>query len=319
MAETMARHTSSKPFGIVIHGGAGTITRSQITPEQEAEYRETLIEALEAGYAILEHNGCSLDAVQKAINIMEDSPLFNAGKGAVFTFDGKNEQDACIMDGGTLETGAVAAVRRIKNPVDLARLVMEKTEHVLLIGEGAETFAELQGMKLVDADYFYTDRRWQQYQRAKKNEEGQQTFLDHDKTLGTVGAVALDRDGNLAAGTSSGGMTNKRFGRVGDSASNAASTYANNNTCAVSTTGHGEYFIRAVTAYDIHAMMEYKGLSLKEAVHTAIHNKLSALGGTGGLVAIDSKGNFTWSFNTEGMYRGHFMFENEPIVKIYEE
>ncbi len=321
----MAENNDTSRYGIVIHGGAGTITRDQMTPEKEDQYREALTESLEAGFGILEAGGTALNAIQKAVNVMEDSPLFNAGKGAVFTHDGKNEQDACIMDGATLRTGAVGGVRRVKRPIDLARLIMEKSEHVFMIGNGAEEFAKAHGMELVDVKYFHTERRWQQLQRAierektgtEKKEPG--TFLDHDKTLGTVGAVAWDKHGHLAVATSSGGMTNKRFGRVGDSASNAASSYANDKTCAVSTTGQGEYFIRAVTAYDVHAMMEYKGLSLKEAVRIAIHEKLTALGGTGGLIAIDAKGNWTWAFNTEGMYRGRKMAGGELVVEIYEE
>lgn len=310
-------------YGIVIHGGAGTILKEKMTAEKEAEYRQKLEDSLRAGYDILEKGGASLDAVQAAVKVMEDSPLFNAGKGAVFTNEGKNEQDACIMDGRTLNSGAVAGVRRIRNPILLARAVMDKSEHVLLAADGAEAFAKIHAIEFADAEYFHTEHRWKQLQAAKYKEKLTQSDysqLDHsDDKHGTVGAVALDKHGDLAAATSSGGMTNKKFGRLGDSPIVGAGNYANNRTCAVSGTGHGEYFITAVVSYDVSALMEYKGLSLEEAADIVIHKKLTGLGGTGGLIAIDGKGNFAMPFNTEGMYRGHLLAGQEPVMKIFRE
>ncbi len=307
-------------FGIVIHGGAGTILKANMTDELEAEYRATLDEALTAGHDLLASGGSSLDAVQKAINIMENSPLFNAGKGAVFTANGRNEMDASIMDGQTLNCGAVAAVSGIRNPIDLARAVLDKSKHVMMATDGAEAFAERQGFETMPDEYFFTERRWQQLQKAKAKDDDQ-SFLDHstDKELGTVGAVALDKDGNLAAATSTGGMTNKKFGRVGDSPIIGAGTYANNRTCAVSGTGHGEYFIRGVIAYDVSAIMEYGGKTLSAAADTVIMHKLTESGGTGGVIAIDHFGNIAMPFNTAGMYRGHYLAGGEPVVKVYKE
>ncbi len=311
-------------IGIVIHGGAGTILRNMMTPEMEQEYRTALTESIEAGYAVLARNGTGLDAVQAAINVMEDCPLFNAGKGAVFTHEGTNEQDASIMDGRTMNSGAVAGIRHIARPIDLARLVMDKSEHVLLACDGAEAFAKEQGMPLVDDKYFYTDQRWRQLQNALRREQASQkthTQLDHtpDEKHGTVGAVAVDREGNLAAATSSGGMTNKRYTRLGDSPIIGAGTYANNATCAVSCTGHGEFFITTCAAFHVHALMEYKGMSLTEAADAVIHDKLTKLGGTGGLIAIDRNGNFALPFNTEGMYRGYKIENDEVNVAIFKE
>lgn len=310
------------PFAIAIHGGAGTILRSKLKPEKERAYRDALIESLAASYDVLASGGSSLDAVQRAVNVMEDSPLFNAGKGAVFTHDGRNEQDACIMDGATRNVGAVAMLRRIKNPIDLARLVLEKSTHVLLAGEGAEEFAGAHGMEFVDQDYFFTEYRWQQLQDALEKERGdasELTRLDHsveDKT-GTVGAVALDRHGNLAAATSSGGMTNKRAGRIGDTPMIGAGTYADNETCAVSATGVGEYIMRALVAYDIAALIAYKNMTLAEAADEVVMKKLTALGGSGGVVAIDRLGNIAMPFNSEGMYRGYQLPDGEPYIKIF--
>lgn len=318
--------TIDKPrhFGLVIQGGAGTILRSKLKPEKERAYRDALIESLAAGYEVLASGGSSLDAVQRAVNVMEDSPLFNAGKGAVFTHDGRNEQDACIMDGTTRNAGAVAIVRRIKNPIDLARLVLEKSQHALFAGDSAETFAETQGMKLTDSQYFFTEHRWEQLQQAidkeKRNaSDRESTQLDHsiDHKMGTVGAVALDRRGNLAAGTSSGGMTNKRVGRIGDSAIIGAGTYADNETCAVSATGVGEYIMRALVAYDIAALMMYKNMTLADAANEVVMKKLTALGGKGGAIAIDRMGNIAMPFNSEGMYRGYQLPDGEPYVKIF--
>lgn len=306
-------------FALAIHGGAGNIQRTNTSPEKEKSYQEKLTEALKAGYEILKNEGNSIEAVEKAINIMENSPLFNAGKGAVFTADGKNELDASIMEGKTLNAGAVAGVSHIKNPISLARLVMEKSPHVLLAREGAESFAVEQGIELVDQKYFFTERRWQQLQEIKEKEENTKSMLKNNmgEKLGTVGAVALDKDGNLAAGTSTGGMTYKKFGRVGDSPIIGAGTYANNNTCAISATGHGEYFIRGAIAHDISAHIEYTGMSLKQAAEKVIMEKLSDLGGTGGVIAMDTKGNISMPFNTTGMYRGYIYEDGKSVVLMY--
>ena len=309
---------------IAIHGGAGTILREKLTPEKEREYREGLAASIEAGWVVLSSGGSALDAVQAAINVMEDSPLFNAGKGAVFTHEGRNEQDACIMDGATRAAGAVAAVRRIRNPINLTRLVMEHSPHVLLAGEGAEAFAVAHGMELVEAEYFFTEYRWGQLQEALANERqgaGKSAVrLDHsvEDKIGTVGAVALDAHGNLAAATSTGGMTNKRFGRIGDSPIIGAGTYAHNATCAVSTTGVGEFFMRAVTAYDIAAMMEHARLPLAQACEKAME-RLAALGGEGGLIALDRQGNIVMPFNSKGMYRAWRTEKTSTTVKIFRE
>lgn len=316
---------------IVIHGGAGTILKENMTPEKEDAYKTKLKEALQAGYEILKKGGSSLDAVEAAINVLEDSPLFNAGKGAVFTNEGKNELDASIMDGKTLNAGAVAAVTVIKNPVSAARKVMENSPHVLLCYAGAEKFAKEQGLEIVDPSYFFTERRYKYFKENKKkeqgtNDEGQKDDLggkgdikgiSNAHSFGTVGAVALDINGNLAAGTSTGGMSNKRFGRIGDSPLIGAGTYANNKTCAVSATGHGEYFIRLVVAYDISAMMEYKGTSLEKAANEVIMKKLVELGGTGGVISVDKDGNIAMPFNTAGMFRGYVKGDGEMEVMIY--
>ena len=312
-------------FGIAIHGGAGTITKILLTEKLEKEYRVKLKESLQAGFDVLENGGASLEAVQAAIVVMEDSSLFNAGKGAVFTNDGTNEQDASIMCGETLNCGAVAGVTKIKNPIRLASIVMEKSEHVCLSGEGAERFAKMHNIDFADAEYFYTERRWKQLQKAKKKEAANgsdYSQLDHsdDSKHGTVGAVALDKNRNLAAATSSGGMTNKKFNRIGDSPIIGAGNYANNKTCAVSTTGHGEYFMRGVSAYDLSALMEYKNLSLKDASDEVIR-KLGKLGtgGTGGLIAIDSNCNVVLPFNTPGMYRGYKLEDGSFEIKVYKD
>ncbi len=299
--------------------------KSKMTPEREAAIRAALTESLRVGYALLNEGGCALDAVQKAVNVMEDSPLFNAGRGAVFTHDGKNEQDATIVDGFADQAGSVASVRSIANPIDLAKKVMSDSPHVLLMGDGAERFAVEHGMELVDNDYFYTEQRWEQLQRAKakaketgKEDAKGDMMLSEDDKHGTVGAVALDKQGHLAAATSSGGMTNKRYGRVGDSAIVGAGTFAD-DLCAVSTTGHGEFFQRGVVAYDVAALMRYKELSLAEATDLSVQTKLTDLGGTGGLIAIDKDGNIALPFNTEGMYRGYLMPDGEPVVEIFRE
>ena len=315
IALTQIVFPQSPRFGIVIHGGAGTILKSNMTPEREAEYTAKLNEVLKTGYKILENGGTALDAVNAAINIMEDSPLFNAGKGAVLTEKGVAELDASIMDGKNLMAGAVAGVRHIKNPINLARLVMEKSPHVMMVGEGAEEFGKENNIEMVDNSYFITKERWESYQKMLKREEERKKAEKH----GTCGAVALDKSGNLAAGTSTGGMMMKKFGRVGDSPIIGAGTYANNNTCAVSATGYGEYFIRLGVAKDISALMEYKNYSLKDAANEVIMNKLGKLGGDGGIIAIDKNGNVAMPFNTDGMYRGQYLNGEEPVVKIYKE
>lgn len=321
---------SAKSYVLVIHGGAGTILRTSMTPEKEAAYRAALQQALEAGYKALQSGKSSLDAVEAAIHVMEDSPLFNAGKGAVFTHDGRNELDASIMNGKTLEAGAVASVTTIRHPISAARAVMEKSEHVMMIGPGAEKFAQDAGLEIVDPSYFRTQERWEGLQKALK-EDSAKSKLDHsyhpsgrlgieniDNKFGTVGAVALDKQGNLAAGTSTGGMTNKKYGRVGDSPIIGAGTYANNKTAAVSCTGWGEFYIRNVVAYDLSALMEYKGLSVKAAGQTVI-GKVGALGGDGGLIALDKKGNIAMPFNTEGMYRGAVTKDGKIEIHIYKD
>jgi L-asparaginase / beta-aspartyl-peptidase len=323
-----ARRTTEalRPFGFVIHGGAGTIERGRMTPEREAAYRAALEAALTAGHEVLRRGGPGLDAVVAAIRLLEDSPLFNAGKGAVFTAEGTNELDTSIMDGRTLKAGAAAGLKRVKNPILLARLVMEQSPHVMMVGEGAEAFARQKGVELVEPKYFYTEERWQQLQRRKEEEQksqpprssrpGGEELLLEDRKFGTVGAVCLDRAGNLAAGTSTGGTTNKKFGRVGDSPIIGAGTYANNETCAVSCTGDGEFFIRAAVAHGVSAAMEHGRLSLAAAAQLALE-KARRLGGTGGLIAIDRRGNFTTPFNTSGMYRGHIGPDGRPQVAIY--
>jgi beta-aspartyl-peptidase (threonine type) len=312
-----------------IHGGAGTILKSEMSAEREKAYRAALTEALMTGYGILKKGGAGLDAVEATIRFMEDSPLFNAGKGAVFTNAGTNELDASIMDGKTLKAGAVASLKHIKNPISLARLVMEKSKHVMMVGDGAESFAKEQGVELVPASYFYTEDRWKALQREKaaeeeknkapkdkKQEKAHASLPGHE--YGTVGAVALDQGGNLAAGTSTGGISNKKWGRVGDSPIIGAGTYANNRTCGVSATGDGEYFIRSVVAHDLSALIEYKGLSLQAAADAVIE-KVDKLGGKGGLITIDKDGHIAMSFSTAGMYRGHVGMDGQPIIEIYNE
>ncbi len=312
----------TKKFGLVIHGGAGTIERTSMTPEKEREYRAGLERALTAGYEILKRGGSSLDATEAAVRVLEDDPHFNAGKGSVFTSAGTNEMDAAIMDGRTLAAGAVAVLKHVKNPISLARLVMEKSGHVMMDGEGAEAFAKENGMELVDQKYFFTRKRWDALQKIKAAEKhragdaGKAVPITDQDRHGTVGAVARDKNGNLAAATSTGGTTNKRPGRVGDSPIIGAGTYANNATCAVSATGDGEYFIRASVGHDLSALMEYKGMSLKDAAQ-AVLDKVAKLGGTGGLVAIDGDGNVTLPFNTAGMYRGHVDPNGKLVVEIY--
>ncbi|MFD1218110.1 isoaspartyl peptidase/L-asparaginase family protein [Microbulbifer celer] len=302
------------PFAIAIHGGAGTIEKSSLTPEQETAYRDKLEEALNAGYAVLDEGGDSLDAVVAAINVMENSPLFNAGKGAVYTYDGTHELDASIMDGRTREAGAVAGVKRIANPINLARMVMEDSPFVMLSGAGAEEFAKSRSVRMVDNKTFDTERRRKQLDKAREklDRENKQDndykasveALPISSRVGTVGAVALDRHGNLAAGTSTGGMTAKRYGRIGDSPVIGAGTFADNRSCAVSATGHGEYFIRYNVAADICARVQYQGQPAAAAAEEVIHKVLLPVGGTGGVIVLDADGNIAMPFNTEGMYRG---------------
>lgn len=358
--------SAARPYGLVVHGGAGVIDRAELSPEREAQYRAGLAAARDAGYAVLERGGSALDAVVAAVRTLEDNPLFNAGKGAVFNADGLCELDASIMDGRTQAAGAVAGVRRIRNPIELARAVMEKSAHVMLTGEGAEKFAQQQGFSFVDNSYFHTEHRRQQLERARRREEAKSkttllprtapstlmastdTTVQHlpgvdgafsgdagfsaydasstggasaeafDRNLryGTVGCVALDRSGNLAAGTSTGGMTNKKFGRVGDAPIIGAGTYAANATCAVSATGWGEYFIRVGVARDIAAQVEYRGTPLAAAAAATL-DKVAALGGDGGVIAIDAHGRIALPFNTRGMYRGYRLSNGEAAIEIF--
>ncbi|UAM98088.1 isoaspartyl peptidase/L-asparaginase [Polaribacter litorisediminis] len=315
-------------FAIIIHGGAGTILKKNMSDEKESEYKAKLEEAIRTGHDILKNGGTSQEAVMKTIQIMEKSPLFNAGKGAVFTHEGTNELDASFMDGKTLNAGAVAGVTNVKSPIELAIKIMTDSEHVMLSGKGASIFAKEKGLEIVDPSYFYTENRFKSLQRIKDREKSE---LDHDakaafydpiiknSKYGTVGCVALDISGNIAAGTSTGGMTNKRWGRIGDAPIIGSGTYANNKTCGVSSTGWGEYFIRNQVAYDISAQMEYKNSTLKEATKDVIQNKLTALGGTGGVVALDKNGNMSFEFNTAGMYRASMGQKGNLVVKIYKE
>jgi len=304
-------------ISIAIHGGAGVIGRSSMTVENERAYRADLERALDAGYAVLEKGGTSLDAVVASVKILEDSPLFNAGKGAVFNHAGANELDASIMDGAKERAGAVAGLRHIRNPIDLARLVMDKSPHVMLVGEGAEEFALEQGMDLVPGSYFYTERRWKQLEEAQKAERTASLPREDIGFFSTVGAVARDKEGNLAAATSTGGMTNKRWGRVGDSPIIGAGTYADNDSCAVSATGSGEYFIRAVVAHEICARVRLSGVSAAEAARDVVHGKLKEIGGDGGVIVVDKDGRISLEFNTEGMFRGARDSAGRREVAIY--
>lgn len=334
--ETKQTNTTAKQqdsvanFGIVIHGGAGTILKENMSDSLEQAYKAKLEEAIRTGHEILANGGTAIEAVQRTINIMENSPLFNAGKGAVFTNEGKNELDASIMEGKTLNAGAVSGVTTVKNPINLAWEVMENSEHVMLSGKGAEQFAKERNLEIVNPEYFYTENRFKSLERLKER-NSEKTELDHDgKTafvdpfikdskFGTVGCAALDKNGNLAAGTSTGGMTNKKWGRIGDAPIIGAGTYANNKTAAISATGWGEFFIRGVVAYDISALMEYKEMSLAEAAKEVIQNKNPELGGSGGIIAIDHQGNVSMEFNTAGMYRAKMNKEGDLEIGIYSE
>ncbi|MFV9483637.1 isoaspartyl peptidase/L-asparaginase family protein [Christiangramia sp. ASW11-125] len=313
---------TTQNFGIVIHGGAGTILKENMSDSLEQAYKDKMEEAIRTGHEILANGGTAVEAVQRTINIMEDSPLFNSAKGAVFTNEGINELDASIMEGKNLNAGAVAGVTNVKNPINLAFEVMENSEHVLLSGKGAEDFAKERGLEIVDPEYFYTENRFRAMERARDREENKTAFYDpfvKDEKFGTVGCAALDKNGNLAAGTSTGGMSNKKYNRIGDSPIIGAGTYANNATCAISSTGWGEFFIRGVVAYDISAMMEYKGMSLQEAASEVIQKKQPALGGNGGIIAIDHEGNVAMEFNTEGMYRASMNAKGDLQLGIYKE
>ena len=311
-------------ISLAIHGGAGTILKEDLTPELEIAYKKGLENALTAGYKILEEGGTSIDAVKAAIIVLEDNILFNAGRGAVFTKDGVQEMDAAIMEGNQLKAGAVAGVRNIRNPIKLALEVMQNSNHVFLSGKGANDFATKQGIEIESDDYFFSQFRYDQWQQLSSSEE---YSLDHnnnnaqfkDKKFGTVGAVACDKNGNIAAATSTGGMTNKQFGRIGDTPIIGAGTYANNKTCAISCTGHGEPFIRSVAAYDVSCLMEYKGLNLTEAMQEVVMNKLPALAGEGGMIGIDKAGNVALLFNSEGMYRGAKSSDGTNFVSIYKD
>lgn len=324
-------------FSLALHGGAGTIPRHSLAPEQETAYRQALREALNLGYSVLARGGAALDAVETAVRALEDCPLFNAGRGAVFTHEGTHELDASLMDGRNRAAGAVAGVRGVMNPISLARLVMTQSEHVLLAGTGAEEFARLHGVPFAEADYFFVEHRYRQWLEARTAnriqldhaaplEEPEKTDLSHvikglgfNQKIGTVGAVACDQHGHLAAATSTGGMTNKRWGRVGDSPIIGAGTWADDRTCAISCTGHGEFFIRQVVAYDIACLMEYRGLGLVEACRVVLFDKMLRLGGEGGLVAVDAHGNLALPFNSDGMYRAWRTSGGNEGVEIYEE
>jgi len=305
-------------YSIAIHGGAGTLIKGKMTADLETTYKRALDGALEAGFEVLKNGGTATDAVETSVRLLEDSPLFNAGKGSVFTAEGTHEMDAAIMEGLNLKAGAVSLITGIKNPVSLARDVMDKSEHVFLAGEGALGFAMENNYEIEKPDYFYDELRYQQWQEIKGSDSFQ---LDHslkkDSKFGTVGAVACDSQGNLAAATSTGGMTNKKWGRVGDSPMIGAGNYANNKTCAVSCTGSGEFFIRGVVAYDVSCLMEYKGWSLEQAASEVIHKRILKINGDGGLIAVDNQGNVSMPFNTEGMYRAFKTNEGKKEISIY--
>ncbi len=313
-------------ISIAIHGGAGTILKQDMTPDLEKAYQQGLEEAMEAGYAVLEEGGSSANAVKAAIVILEDNMLFNAGRGSVFTKKGVQEMDAAIMDGKDLAAGAVAGIRNVRNPIELSMEVMRNSNHVFLSGKGANDFAIKQGIKLEPDEYFFSQFRYDQWKQIRDSDN---YSLDHthqqleelmrDKKFGTVGAVACDTNGNIAAATSTGGMTNKKYGRIGDSPLIGAGTYANNKTCAISCTGHGEMFIRAVAAYDVSCLMEYKNLSLEEAMHEVVQNKLKLLEGEGGMIGVDAAGNISMQFNSAGMYRAAKSSDGSSIISIYKD
>ena len=310
------------PYSIVIHGGAGTILRDKMSTEVEAEYREVLTQAVKAGHQVLQRGGSSTEAVTQAILVMEDSPLFNAGRGAVFTHDGEVELDASIMRGDDLNAGAVTGVKRVRNPILLAEQVMLNSPHVMLMGAGAEAFAETRELDMVENSYFHTERRRRQLQRVIDSDQDVAASEDatddfEARKFSTVGAVALDQKGTISAGTSTGGMTNKRFGRIGDSPIIGAGTYADNSTCGISATGHGEYFIRAAVAHDICARVKYQGVDLASAAQAVINQRLVKMGGDGGVIGIDPKGEVVYAFNTPGMYRASINAAGRLDVQIF--
>ena len=313
-------------FAIVIHGGAGGVTPKNHNKKQQEAYTQKLQEALDAGYLVLENGGISLDAIQAAINIMEDSPLFNAGKGAVYNSDGQQEMDASIMDGKTLNCGAVAGINHIKNPILAARLVMDSTNHVLLSGKGAELIMKTYGLEMVDSAYFFTEKRYNQLKRIQGKTELQldnsasllENNLIDDHKFGTVGAVAIDKNGNIAAGTSTGGMTNKKYGRIGDSPIIGAGTYANNATCGISATGTGEYFMKTVAAHEVSNLIQYKGMRPKDALHEVLFNQIEKLGGEGGMILLDKHGDVYWDFNSSGMFRGYKKSDGKNLVEMFQ-
>jgi len=324
--EISKKEVAKPNFGLVIHGGAGTILRENMTPEKEEKYRAVLAEAIQVGHKILKMGGSSQEAVERTINIMEDSPLFNAGKGAVLNSNASIELDASFMEGKSLGAGAISGVRTVKNPISAAIKVMEASPHVMLSGSGADAFASEQGLEIVSPDYFLTERRINALKEVQKassisntNDKHQSNDFINQQRYGTVGCVALDMFGNLAAGTSTGGMTNKKWNRIGDAPIIGAGTYANNATCAISSTGWGEFFIRAVVAHDISALMEYKKLSIQDAAYEVIHNKVAKLGGDGGVIGIDSNGNMMMEMNTPGMYRAKMNTQGKLEVKIYKD
>ncbi|MCC6542189.1 MAG: isoaspartyl peptidase/L-asparaginase [Flavobacteriales bacterium] len=308
---------STSTIALAVHGGAGTIARGAMTPEREKAYRAALEMALRRGHAVLAKGGAALDAVEQAVRVLEDTPLFNAGRGSVFNADGQHEMDASLMNGADLRAGAVAGVQNVKNPIGLARCVMDHSAHVLIAGMGAFEFAHRQKVELEDDQYFFDQFRYDQWKEVVGTEVVQLDHSGKERKFGTVGAVALDAMGHLAAATSTGGMTNKRWQRIGDSPIIGAGTYANDRSCAVSCTGHGESFIRAVAAHDVHALMAYKGLSLEEAVRVVVHEKLPPLDGEGGLIAIDHHGNIVLDFNCPGMYRGHVAADGNFHTAIF--
>ena len=315
----LLKNSQIENFGIVIHGGAGTMSRKEMTKEMDSIYRNKLEEVIRVGYLILKNGGTSQEAVEKSINLLEDSPLFNAGKGAVLNSNGEIELDASFMNGKTLNAGAIVGVKTIKNPISAAIKVMENSPHVMFFGSGAEEFAMKEGLEIVDPNYFFTQKRIDELKRIKLDEKKSSFINDELKNIkyGTVGCVALDKKGNLAAGTSTGGMTNKKWNRIGDVPIIGAGNYANNKTCAISATGWGEFFIRNVVAHDISALMEYKGLKISEASKIVINEKVAKLGGDGGVIGIDKNGNIAMEMNTNGMYRAHMNSKGDIAVKIY--
>jgi len=313
-----------KKYAIAIHGGAGTILRTNMTTEIEKKYKTALNDSILAGENILLNSGLAIDAVEASIRSLENNPLFNAGRGSVFSHEGEHEMDASIMNGKDLMAGAVAGVKNVKNPITLAKSVMQHSNHVFMAGQGAEVFAKQLNIEMAPNEYFFEQMRYDQLIQAKSNDRIELDHVDNkfengEKKFGTVGAVALDVFGNISAGTSTGGMTNKKHGRVGDTPIIGAGTYANNQTCAVSCTGHGEFFIRSVVAYDISCLIEYKGFSLKEACNLVVKDKLVKIGGEGGLIALDARGNIELCFNSEGMYRASKKSNEEVYLGIYKD